>query len=152
MLGLKHADRSEIVRPAAKWMFRAARDLIEDEAILTPIPLHWTRLLKRRFNQSAMLTREVARLAALPHIPDLLLRTRNTGSQEGRNQAERFTNMVDAISVPTQKAERIKGKSIILIDDVMTSGATLGAATETLLFSGAEKVSVLTLARVTKKP
>lgn len=118
--------------------------------LVAPVPLHWVRLFRRRYNQAALLSAEVARLAGLEHCPDLLRRLRNTGSQEGRSRDERFTNLVDAFALHPKRASRVDGRHILIVDDVMTSGATFAAAAEACLANGAMRISVLALARVAK--
>ena len=150
VLALKHGDRLDLARPAAAWLLRAATPLLEPNMLLAPIPLHWLRLLKRRYNQSALLSANLAKLARLDHCPDLLIRRRPTPSQEGRNRDARFANLSDALAVHPKRAPRIEGRHILLIDDVMTSGATFAAAAEACIASGATGVSILALARVAK--
>jgi len=116
--------------------------------IVAPVPLHWTRLLRRRYNQSALLSRAMARAAGLAHAPDLLVRPRRTPSQDGRDRQGRFENMTGALRV--RRPAQVAGRHILLIDDVMTTGATLATAAEACLDAGASDVSVVVLARVTK--
>jgi ComF family protein len=118
--------------------------------LVVPVPLHWFRLLKRRYNQSALLSGRLARLAGLEHCPDLLRRHRHTGSQEGRDRDGRFQNVTEAISLTPRQAARVEGRHVLLVDDVMTSGATFAAAAEACLAGNAAAVSVLALARVAK--
>ena len=150
VLALKHADRTDLARPSGTWLLRAAAPLLQKGMIVAPIPLHWMRLLRRRYNQSALLSAALARQAGLLHCPDLLLRPRNTGSQDGRDRDGRFRNMAGAIRVHPRHKPAITGQHVLLIDDVMTSGATLAAATEACLAAGASRVSVCVLARVAK--
>lgn len=150
VLALKHGDRMDLARPASTWMLRAARPILKPEMLVVPVPLHWMRLFRRRFNQAALLSRAVARAAGLDHCPDALVRSRSTGSQEDKTRDARFANLVGAFRVPQARERRIEGRDILLVDDVMTSGATFAAATEALLASGARSVSVLGLARVAK--
>jgi predicted amidophosphoribosyltransferase len=98
--------------------------------VVVPVPLHWWRLLRRKYNQSALLSAALARAAGLEHCPDALVRHRNTGSQEGRDRDGRFRNVSDAFQVPQARRKRIAGRHVLLVDDVMTSGATFAAATE----------------------
>ncbi|MGV8949646.1 MAG: double zinc ribbon domain-containing protein [Cypionkella sp.] len=149
-LALKHGDRLDLARPAAEWMLRAAAPLLVPQMLVAPIPLHWTRLLKRRYNQAALLSRAIARAAGLDHCPDLLMRRRNTHSQEGRGRDDRFANMADALTAHPRRAARIEGRHILLVDDVFTSGATFAAAAEACIAQGAIGISVLALARVAK--
>lgn len=150
VLGLKHGDRLDLARPAANWMLRAAAPILRPDMLLAPVPLHWIRFLKRRFNQSALLSRAIARATGMDHCPDLLQRPRRTRSQDGRDRDGRFANLSGAIRAHPGRAARIEGRHILLIDDVMTSGATLGAAADACRAAGASDVSVLILARVAK--
>ncbi len=150
VLALKHGDRLDLARPAANWMFRAAKPMLKPGMLVAPVPLHWLRLLKRRYNQAALLSGALARLAHLEHCPDLLIRRRHTGTQDGRDRDGRFTNLVDAIGVHPRRAARIEGRQVLLIDDVMTAGATLAASAEACIAAGAAGISVLVLARVAK--
>jgi ComF family protein len=150
VLSLKHGDRQELARPAAVWMLRAARPILVPEMLVVPVPLHWSRLLKRRFNQSALLSKQLAVLAGLDHCPDLLRRGRRTESQDGRDRDGRFLNVRDAIVIHPGRRRRAAGRPVLLVDDVMTSGATLAVAAEACLAAGAHQVSIVTLARVAK--
>lgn len=149
-MALKHGDKHEIVHPAALWLSRAARDILNPNAIVAPIPLHWTRLLKRRFNQSALIAKEFAAKNEMPFLPDLLVRHRKTLSLGGQNADERFETLNGAIGVHQKHAQTIQDKPVLLIDDVMTSGATMTAAAQACLDAGARDVSSLVLARVAK--
>lgn len=151
-LALKHGDRLDLARPAAEWMARAARPILVPGMLVAPVPLHWLRLFRRRYNQSALLSARVARLAGLEHCPDLLVRPLRTASQDGRDRDGRFANVQGAIGVHPRRRDRLKGRHVLLVDDVMTSGATLAAGAEACLASGASEVSVLVLARVAKAP
>jgi len=150
VLALKHGDRQELAAPAAAWMLRAARPILLPQMLVVPVPLHWSRLVRRRFNQSALLSKQIARLAGLDHCPDLLRRNRHTQSQDGRNRDGRFANLQGAISVSAARRARVAGRAVLLVDDVMTSGATLAAAAEACLAADAAQVSVVILARVAK--
>lgn len=150
VLALKHGDRLDLARPAAAWLLRAARPILQPGMLVAPVPLHWLRLFKRRYNQSALLSKALAHAARLDHCPDLLLRRRSTGTQEGRGRDDRFANMANAISLNPRCLSLVEGRHVLLIDDVMTSGATLAAAAEACVAGGACAVSVLALARVAK--
>lgn len=151
VLALKHGDRQDLARPAAAWLLRAARPLLQPGMLVAPIPLHWFRLFRRRYNQSALLSRLVALGAGLDHAPDLLLRHRATPSQERKGRDDRFANVAQAISLHPRQRARVQGRHVLLIDDVMTSGATLAVASDACLAGGATAVSVLVLARVAKR-
>ncbi len=150
VLALKHGDRIDLARPVAQWMARVAQPIIEPHMLVAPIPLHWLRLIKRRYNQAALLSGAVARIAGLDHCPDLLQRRRSTGSQDGLTRDGRFANMADAITPHPRRAKLIGGRHVMLVDDVMTSGATLASAAEACMAAGASGVSVLVMARVAK--
>lgn len=152
VLALKHGDRTELAPGAASWMCRAGADALAEATLVAPIPLHWSRMIKRRFNQASELAHWVAKQSGLPHMPDLLQRTRWTNSQDGRNREARFENMAKAITVHPRRLHHAEGARICLIDDVMTSGATFASASEACLAAGAKAVTVLTLARVHKTP
>ena len=150
VLALKHGDRTDLARPAAGWMLRAAADILRPGMLVAPVPLHWMRLFRRRYNQAALLSAAIARGAGLDHCPDLLIRARRTPTQDGRSRDGRFANVAGALGVTRRHAPRLRGRDLLLVDDVMTSGATLAAAADACLAAGAETVSVLVLARVAK--
>lgn len=150
VLQLKHGDRLDLAKPAGVWLLRAAKPLIRPNTLIAPIPLHWFRLLRRRYNQSALLSASLGRLAQAEHCPDLLIRPRYTPSQGGRDRHARFENMKDAIQIHPRRAGLLRGRSILLVDDVMTSGATLSAASDACLAAGASEICVAVLARVAK--
>ena len=151
VLALKHGDRLDLAQPAAGWLLRVAQPILVSGMLVAPVPLHWLRLLKRRYNQAALLSAAVARVAGLDHCPDVLTRPRNTRSQEGRDREGRFNNMTGAIALHPRRKAQITGRHVLLVDDVMTSGAPFAAAAEACLSAGAAEVSVLTLARVAKE-
>lgn len=148
-LRLKHGDRTHYARPAAAWMAAVAPEMDADTAVV-PVPLHWLRLLKRRYNQSALLAKHVARTLGLEYLPDALKRPNVTESLDGRTRDARFSILEGAIKAHPRKGAALKGRAVLLIDDVMTSGATLAACTEACVSAGARSVDVLVLARVSK--
>lgn len=145
---LKFQDRHDVRRLFGRWLVEAGRELIADAAIVVPVPLARSRLLTRRFNQAAILAAEVARLAELRHEPLALSRTRATASQIGLSRAARQRNVAGAFSVPARYADRVHGRNVLLIDDVITTGSTVGACARALSKAGAARVDVLALALV----
>lgn len=152
VMGLKHGDRHDIARPAARWMATLAEPLTNETTIIAPIPLHWTRFLKRRFNQSALLADRMARDLDTDYIPDLLIRDNATSSLDGLSREERFEMLSGSLSVNPKFLDVVRGASVLLVDDVMTSGATLSVATKACLQANADQVNVIVLARVAKRP
>ena len=148
VLGLKHADRLDLAVACGRWMSAAAAPILAPDLLVVPVPLHWTRLLRRRYNQAAVLARTLARLNGLEHCPDLLIRPRRTPTQDGRDLAGRHMNLDGALALHPRRGGHAEGRRILLVDDVMTSGATLAAAADTCLAGGATEVHVAVLARV----
>jgi len=152
VLGLKHGDRMDLVPVAGNWMARAGADILTDETLLVPVPLHWSRLLRRRYNQAAELAKVIAKLKSLKVAPDALVRTSRTKPQDGMGVDERFRNVEKMIAPATNRKDVLKGRSVCIIDDVMTSGATLSASAQACYAAGVKQISVLVLARVDKTP
>jgi ComF family protein len=150
VLSLKHGDRQEMARPAGLWMANMMRTGLPSGTLVVPVPLHWTRLLKRRYNQSALLAHSVAKKLALPWCPDALVRVRSTSSLEGLSREARFKTLENAIGPHPKRGQLLQGSPILLIDDVMTTGATLRACSDACLAAGSGPVRILTLARATK--
>ena len=150
VLGLKHADRAEVARAAGPWMARAGADLLRDDPLIVPVPLHWRRLAARRFNQAALLAKALAGVSGCDWLPDALLRARHTATQDGRDREGRFRNLDAAIGLNPRRAAQVAGRAIVVVDDVMTSGATFSAATQALIAGGARAVRVIALARVAR--
>lgn len=150
ILGLKHADRTDTATLLAKWMAQAGAELLAGADVLVPVPLHWTRLFARRFNQAALLALAVGRLSDRVAAVDALKRVKKTPSQGHLGVRARARNVQGAFRVPPGRAARVEGKRVLLIDDVFTTGATAAAAARALYKAGAREVDVLTLARVVK--
>lgn len=150
VLRMKHGDRTDLARPAAMWMTRAARPLLRDDTVLVPVPLHWARLARRRYNQAALLAHMLGRVLERPVCADALLRPKKTKPLEGHSRDARFEALSGAIIPNPKRQGQIAGKSVLLVDDVMTSGATLAASAEAARAAGAANVSIVTLARVVK--
>lgn len=147
VLSFKHADRPGLARFFAPWMARAAADLLSDADWLVPVPLHRWRLLHRRYNQAALLAQGLGRLSAARYRPDLLKRVRHTPPQATLSRGERRDNIKGAFRVNAPENQLV-GRKIILVDDVLTTGATIGACAQLLRRAGAARVDVVTLARV----
>lgn len=148
LLAFKHADRTAAAPSYAAWMARAGESLLRDAALLVPVPLHRRRLFLRRYNQAALLATELSRLTDRPAIPDLLERTKATASQGHLSPAERVRNVSAAFRLRPAAQDLVRGKTILLVDDVLTTGATVSACARVLLRAGAASVDVLVLARV----
>ncbi|MCO5090872.1 ComF family protein [Bosea sp. (in: a-proteobacteria)] len=145
---LKYGDRIELSLTLGRMMAQAGRELTADADLVVPIPLHRTRLWRRRFNQAAALAGVVARTAGLPLAPAAIDRLRRTRPQVGLTRAQRADNLQGAFHVPAAARGIVEGRRILLVDDVLTTGATANAAARALLRAGASAVDVLTFARV----
>lgn len=150
ILGFKHADKTFAVKAFAPWLRRTGVEVLEDADLLVPVPLHYWRLVARRYNQAALIAFELSREAKIECVSDALLRTRATASQGHMNAGERHENVKRAFAVNPRRKEALEGKTVILIDDVYTTGATVKECTKALLKGGVRAVHVLTLARVVR--
>lgn len=151
VLRFKHAGRTEAAATFARWLALAGRDLLSDADLILPVPLHRWRLLRRGYNQSALLAGRLAKLTGLAWSPAVLRRCRATASQQGLGAAARRANVTaTAFVVPAARRAAIEGRRIVLVDDVLTTGATLGACVRVLHAAGCARVDVLVLARVVK--
>lgn len=151
ILALKRADRLDLVRLFSQWLGSAGRELIRAADIVVPVPLHRRRLWQRRYNQSALLAQRLVSGAGKQFDPFLLVRTRPTPSQaEMPSPKARRRNMQGAFRVPENRRRQVAGKVILLVDDVLTTGATVEACARALKRAGAAKVLVLTIARVAR--
>lgn len=148
VLAFKHGGRTEMLPQFARWMAASGRELLPESDVILPVPLHWRRRLSRRFNQSALLGRALAQEAGLAFRADALVRVKATPSQAGQTAKGRWRNMRAAFRVPDKFSVWLAGRRVILVDDVLTTGATAEAAAARLLAAGAAAVDTLTLARV----
>lgn len=144
----KHYDRADLAPTLAGWMIASGQSLIADADLIVPVPLHRWRLMRRGYNQSVLLARVIARAAGKPMVPDLLRRRRNTPPQTRLGRQARKTNVVGAFAVAPRHRALLPRRRVLLVDDVLTTGATAGHSAKALIAAGAERVDVLTLARV----
>jgi len=150
VLSFKHADRTEGAPAYGRWLARAGADLTAEADLIAPVPLHRWRLLRRRYNQAALLALALGDVCGRPCVPDLLARVKATPSQGGLGRAGRAENVRGAFAVRPRRREAARGKRVLLVDDVYTTGATATACARVLLRAGAAAVDVLTLARVVR--
>ena len=148
VLAFKYGDRLDLAPTMGRWMAHAGRELLADADMLVPVPLHWRRLWTRRFNQAAALAQAIMAESGVPIAYETLKRVRATAHQVGLSAAERAANVQGAFRVPTEKRPSIRGRRLVLIDDVLTSGATVDTCARALLRAGAAHVDVLVFARV----
>lgn len=148
ILKLKHADRVDLSGLFARWIARAAADVLPDIDAVLPVPLHPTRLLGRRYNQAAEIARPLARAAAKAYFPDALIRRRATATQGGKSGDARRRNVAGVFAVPERWRRYVEGKRLLLIDDVLTTGATAEGCARALKSAGAAGVDVAVIARV----
>ena len=144
---LKYGDRGELALPMGRWMARAGAELLSEADLIVPVPLHRLRLTKRGFNQSAALAREIAAVSALPLKTDLLVRVKPTPPQVGLTRRLRAMNVQGAFAVLPERRVELADRRVVLVDDVLTSGATMNAASRVLLRAGARQVDALVFAR-----
>jgi ComF family protein len=146
---MKYQDRTALAALAVPMLRRAGQSLLDQPgALLVPVPLHWSRLSWRGFNQAALITDSLSRLCHLPCDKHALRRVRRTPRQQGLDRTERQINIKGAFAVPDAARARLGGRAVILVDDVITTGATAAACTKVLLKAGAASVDILALARV----
>lgn len=146
---MKYADRHDARRMFARWLADAGREILRDSELIVPVPLTRWRLVRRQFNQSALLARELSAISGIAWSPHTLAKTRETKPQVALSGTARRENLRGAFRVTRNGAAGVGGRRIVLLDDVITTGATAEAATRALLSAGATRVDVLALARVT---
>ncbi|MBL6778495.1 MAG: ComF family protein [Rhodobacteraceae bacterium] len=150
VLGLKHGDRTDVVRPAAQWLLSSCEDILTEDSLFVAVPLHWRRQLKRRYNQSSLLAYEMAKLGHYGFLDGALKRAISTKPLEKVTTEERTIILSGAIEVHRRMQDQLSGRSVVIVDDVMTSGATLCACTDVLLGAGCARVDVAVLARAVR--
>lgn len=148
ILQLKHADRLDLAPMFARWLSRSARGLIEEADAIAPVPLHPLRLLRRRYNQAAEIARPLCALTGTPYLPDALVRRRATATQGGKSGSGRRRNVAGAFEVPAGRRKQVEGLRILLVDDVLTTGATAEGCARALEAAGAARVDLAVVARV----
>jgi ComF family protein len=148
ILELKHADRTDLAGLFARWLARAAGDVLPHAQGILPVPMHRWRLLGRRYNQAAEIARPLARIARAPYLPDALVRSRPTASQGGKSRTGRRRNVAGVFAVAPRWRRRIEGRRLLLVDDVFTTGATVEGCARALKAAGAAAVDVVVIARV----
>jgi len=145
---LKYQDRTDLAPAMGRWMARAGRELLAEADVLVPVPLHWKRGWSRRYNQSGALARVIERQTGVKLSSEALRRVRPTQQQIGLSRKERASNVQGAFKVAADRQSQIHGRRVVLIDDVLTSGATVDACARALLRAKAASVDVLVFARV----
>ncbi|MFK7839036.1 MAG: ComF family protein [Bdellovibrionales bacterium] len=150
ILGFKHADQTHNVLAFLPWLKNAGTDMLSQADLIIPVPLHRLRLIKRRYNQAAIMANYLGGETNIPVLHNALIRTRATQTQGNLNFQQRRKNVKSAFNVPEKHKEALKDKTIIIIDDVYTTGATVKECTKALLRNGVKSVHILTLARVVR--
>ncbi len=147
VLALKYYDKTQLAPIFGMWLARMGKEYQDKVSAILPVPLHYLRLLTRRYNQAALLAHALSHQINLPVLPDALRRIRPTQTQAGLTRKGREDNVRGAFAVAKKKRTQLKGASVLLVDDVMTTGATLNACARTLHDAGVADVYVLTIAR-----
>ncbi|WP_246479860.1 ComF family protein [Kaustia mangrovi] len=145
---LKYHDRHEVARLMARLMARAGRELVAEADVIAPVPLHRMRLWQRRYNQSALLAREIARGTGLTFRPGLLRRVKATRAQVGLDHRKRRQNVRSAFAVPDEMVPAVAGARVLVVDDVLTTGATADSCATACLKAGAAAVDIVAFALV----
>jgi len=146
VLKFKHADCTDAVPAFGRWLARTGQSLLAEADMVVPVPLHRFRLFMRRYNQAALLALEIERQTGVPAMVDLLQRTRATASQGNFDHRGRWRNVHGVFRVA--RPEAVRGKTVVVVDDVLTTGATVTECARALLVAGARSVDVLALVRV----
>jgi ComF family protein len=150
ILGLKHGDRTDAAPAFARWMLRAGGELVADADLIAPVPLHWTRLFARRYNQAALLALAIGKQSGTRVVPDLLVRRKRTSPLGKLGPSARRKTVQHAFTIRARKIPIVSGRRVLLIDDVHTTGATVNGCSRVLLRAGASAVDVLSVARTVR--
>jgi ComF family protein len=151
ILRFKHGDALHAVPCFVPWLVRVGAGVLDDADMIVPVPLHRGRLWKRRYNQAAVLALALGRATGVAALPDALIRTRATPPQGHKGAKDRHRNVQGAFTANPKHGALLRGKHIVLIDDVVTTGATVNACAGALKAAKAARVSVLALARVVRE-
>jgi ComF family protein len=151
IIRFKHGDSTRFCRQLATWTYRAGEEAIRNADLVVPVPIHFLKRLKRKYNQSELLAREIAKLAGVAYEPRILRKKKRTPQQEGLSRNARLKNVGGSFGVSEKYADLTRGRTIVLVDDVTTTGATANECAKVLKKNGAEKVILLTVARVDLK-
>jgi ComF family protein len=150
ILKFKHGDGGEAAEAYGRWMARAGAQILAHADLLVPVPLHWTRLFARRYNQAALLAYATGRSSGIAVVPDLLVRRKRTPKLGTLGPSARRRVIQGTIAIHPRQRHRVQGQRVVVVDDVHTTGATLAACVRVLLAAGAGHVDVLTLARTVR--
>jgi ComF family protein len=145
---LKYGDRLDLAPMMGRWLAHAGHEILSEADALVPVPLHWRRGWARRFNQSAMLAASISTVSSVPVASTVLRRVKATAQQVGLSRTERAANIQGAFRVPAEQRAAVRGRRLVVVDDVLTSGATVEGCAKALLRAGAANVDVLVFARV----
>ncbi|GHT95234.1 amidophosphoribosyltransferase [Alphaproteobacteria bacterium] len=148
ILRFKHMDSIHLCPQFATWMYRAGEEHIKEAELIVPVPIHLRKRLKRKYNQSELLSMEISRLSGIKYEPRILRKSKHTLQQEGLKRERREQNVIGSFDVDPQYANLLENKKVVLIDDVFTTGATANECSKVLKQHGASSVTVVTLAKV----
>lgn len=151
VLAFKHGDALHLHTTLAPLLAKTGQEFLTPDAIIIPVPLHWMRMVKRRYNQAAILGIEIAKLSGVACWPAAIIRTRHTPPQGHKSAKDRHQNVSGAFDINPSYTGKLSGRDIVLIDDVFTTGATLEECSKVLKAAGAQSVNVLTVARAVKE-
>ena len=148
ILKFKHSDATYLAEMLAKWMFRAATLEIESSDLIIPVPIHFTKRLKRKYNQSELLAQKISEISGVKYEPRILKKIKQTSPQEGLSGNQRRKNVIGSFGINEKYEHLLKNKRILLIDDVFTTGSTVNECAKVLKKHGTKEIFVLTIAKV----